>query len=165
METTVKVVSSLVLMGLIASVPTSAAAADPETAAPSEIVSPSSVGEVVFPHRQHFEDLGFACTECHHETHATVLESPHPQYFADFWIDCKICHREASAPLVPQACSTCHHNSLSNIADQTSSVKVAVHKSCWNCHEPGTGENATANCSFCHNRERIAAPAAAGGVE
>lgn len=155
-----RVLSLVLLVALMASAPASAA---PEAPVPAEIVSPTSVGEVVFSHLRHVEELGFACTECHHETRAAVLAMPHPQYFADFWIDCKVCHREGSAPLVPQACSVCHHSSLSNIADQTSSAKVAIHRSCWRCHESGSGQKATANCAFCHNRKRIAAPAAAGG--
>ena len=159
-----KVLRLVLVVALMAAAPAAAAPADPGATVPDEIVSPSSVGEVVFPHRKHVEELGFACTECHHETRAAVLNMPHPEYFADFWIDCKVCHREGDAARAPQACSACHHSSLSNIADQTSSVKVAVHRSCWRCHEPGVGAKATANCALCHNRERIAAPAA-GGVK
>ncbi len=165
MEDIVKVLRLLLLVPLLISAPAAVASADPEASVPSDIVSPASVGEVTFPHRKHFEELGLACTQCHHETQAAVLKMPHPEYFADFWIDCKVCHREASAPLAPQACSACHHSSLSNIADQTSSAKVAIHRSCWRCHESGTGEKATANCALCHNRERIAAPAAARPVK
>ena len=162
MENTVRVLSLVLLVALMASAPALAAS---EAPVPDEIISPTSAGEVVFPHRKHVEDLGYACTECHHETQAAVLKMPHPEYFADFWIDCKICHREAGAPLAPQACSTCHRSSLSNIADQTSSAKVAIHRNCWRCHESGSGEKATASCALCHNRKRIAAPAAAGGVK
>jgi len=160
-----KVLSFVLVAALMAWPPAAAAAADPAPAVPADIISPTSVGEVVFHHRAHFEDQQLPCTACHHETRAAVLNMPHPQYFADFWIDCTVCHQAASAPQAPQACSTCHRSSLSNIADQTSSAKVAIHRSCWTCHESGTGEKATANCGFCHNRERIAAPAAAGGVQ
>jgi len=165
METAVRVLSCVLLVALTLWLPTSAAAAEPEAPVPAEIVSPASVGEVVFPHRKHFDELQVACTACHHETRAAVLDMPHPQYFDDFWIDCKRCHREAPAPLAAQACSTCHHSALSNIADQTSSAKVAIHRSCWTCHPSGSGETATANCTFCHNRKRMAAPAAAAGVK
>jgi hypothetical protein len=157
MENTVKVLSFALLVALTVTVPASAA---PEAPVPDQIVSPSSVGEVVFPHRKHFEDLGLACAECHHETQAAVLKIPHPDYFADFWINCKICHREQGVPLAPQSCSACHHSSLSNIADQTLSAKVAIHRNCWRCHPVDTGEKATTSCAFCHNRQRIAAPAA-----
>ena len=129
--------------------------ADPGTEVPAEIVSPSSVGEVVFPHRKHVEELNFGCSDCHHETRAAVLDMPHPQYFEDFWIDCKICHRPGSAPLKPLACSTCHHSAPSSVADQTLSAKVAIHRSCWGCHDPGSGEKATETCGLCHNRQRI----------
>jgi hypothetical protein len=162
MENTVRVLSLVLVVALTVSAPASAV---PEAPVPDQIVVPSSVGEVVFPHQKHVEELAFACTECHHETQAAVLKMPHPQYFTDFWIDCKICHREASTPLAPQACSACHRSSLSNIADQTSSAKVAVHRNCWRCHETGAGEKATASCAFCHNRNRIAAPAVVRGAK
>jgi len=165
MENAVKVLSFALLVALMVSAPASAALAAPDNPVPDEIVSPNSVGEVVFPHRKHFEELAFACTECHHETQAAVLKMPHPEYFADFWIDCKICHREAGAPLAAQACSTCHRSSLSNIADQTSSAKVAIHRNCWRCHDTGTGEKATASCALCHNRQRIGAPAPVRGAK
>jgi hypothetical protein len=165
MENAVRLLRFAVVVALTVGPPTLAAAADADAPVPAEIVSPSSVGEVVFPHRLHFEQLQLACTECHHETRAAVLDMPHPQYFADFWIDCKICHREAGAPLAPQDCSACHRSSLSNIADQTLSAKVAIHRSCWRCHESGVGEKATASCAFCHNRDRIAAPAAVRGAQ
>lgn len=160
-----KVLSFVLAVALTTWLASAATAADPAPAVPAEIVSPSSVGEVVFHHRTHFEDLQVPCTTCHHETHAAVLDMPHPEFFDDFWIDCKVCHGEASAPQAPQACSSCHRSDLSNIADQTSSAKVAIHHSCWRCHASGTGEKATENCAFCHNRERIAAPAAAAGAQ
>jgi hypothetical protein len=165
MENAVRVLSFALLVALMVSAPAPAAPAAPEAPIPDEIVSPSTVGEVVFPHRKHFEELEFTCTECHHETRATVLKMPHPEYFADFWIDCKICHQEGSGPLAPQPCSACHRSSLSNIADQTSSAKVAIHRNCWRCHESGAGEKATASCALCHNRERIAAPDAGRGAK
>jgi len=138
--------------------------ADPESPAPVQIVSPSSVGEVVFPHQKHFEELGIACVDCHHETSAAVLNMPHPQYFEDFWLDCQVCHREAGAPLASLSCSSCHPGSPTSVADQTLSAKVAIHRSCWRCHDTGTGESATASCARCHDRERIA-PSASPGSE
>jgi hypothetical protein len=48
---------------------------DPEVA--PELVFPSSVGEVVFPHKAHFNDMEIACSSCHHETNARMLDIPH----------------------------------------------------------------------------------------
>jgi hypothetical protein len=63
---------------------------------------------------------------------------PHPEYFHDFWIDCSTCHRKkGEAPLEPQACSTCHHERNGDLADETLSAKVVIHKNCWSCHEGG----------------------------
>jgi hypothetical protein len=165
-EELLRTCSRLLLAALVAVAPSPgwpapppASTATPVTG-PVEIVSPGTVGEVVFPHAAHVEEFGLTCAECHHETRATALDKmPHQGYFADFWIRCSTCHRAAAAPLAPQACSTCHHSSLSDIADQTLSAKVALHRSCWKCHEAQTGEKATAHCSFCHNRNRIASPA------
>ena len=47
---------------------------------------------VNFPHELHYDDLGFDCEECHHETNAEKLDIPHENYFAEFWARCKTCH-------------------------------------------------------------------------
>jgi hypothetical protein len=154
------------LTALVVLVPTAALAEDPATSVPPNIVSPSSVGEVVFPHLKHVQEYNLECVTCHHETRAAALDMPHPQYFNDFWIDCKICHQSAEgAALGPAPCSKCHPSSPRNVADQTVSSKVAIHRSCWVCHEPGSGEKATATCSLCHNRQRIAASASADAAK
>lgn len=122
---------------------------------PVEIHFPSCAGEVVFPHKFHYSDLEIACSDCHHETEAPVLHLPHPEYFADFWINCQICHRgEAKAFKETQPCSRCHHASPTDIADETLSAKVVVHKNCWGCHEVGTGEDASQSCSSCHSGKK-----------
>jgi len=119
---------------------------------PAVIKSPSSVGEVTFPHQYHIDELELECSTCHHETHAVKLHFPHKDYFDDFWIDCTICHRQtADTQLTPQACSKCHHASPTNIADQTLSSKVVIHKNCWSCHEAEKGEEASKSCGFCHS--------------
>ena len=118
--------------------------------AAGEIVSPSVIGEVRFPHDFHFEELGFDCSDCHHETNATRLEMPHEEYFEDFWIDCRTCHREADTPSAPQSGAECHHASPVSTADETLSAKVVIHRSCWECHDSGTGEEASRGCGFCH---------------
>ncbi len=75
---------------------------------------------------------------------------PHDDYFEDFWIDCKVCHRESGVASEPQRCSNCHHSTPAGIADESLSAKVVIHKSCWGCHESGTGVAASAACSSCH---------------
>lgn len=118
---------------------------------PAVIKSPSAIGEVSFPHRYHIDELEIECSTCHHETNAVRLHFPHEDYFDDFWIDCTICHRQtADTQLMPQACSKCHHASPTNIADETLSSKVVIHKNCWSCHEAEKGEEASRSCSFCH---------------
>jgi hypothetical protein len=122
---------------------------------PAIIKSPSTAGEVAFPHQKHYQDLGLECKTCHHETNAAALKSPHAEYFDDFWIDCKICHREnGSATLESQSCSKCHHALPANIADETLSSKVVIHKQCWKCHDVGQGADAGKNCKLCHSGPR-----------
>jgi hypothetical protein len=50
-------------------------------------------------------------------------------------------------------CDHCHHSNLENIADETLTAKVVIHKSCWNCHLSGNGAEASERCSFCHQKE------------
>ena len=122
---------------------------------PDEIISPSSVGEVTFPHLFHYEDLEFDCEECHHELNAAKLNMPHDEYFNDFWIDCNICHNgNQTARMEAQACSECHHTHPYGIADETLSAKVVIHKNCWKCHEVETGVTASESCTMCHTGER-----------
>lgn len=130
----------------------SMAVPDPQQAPPTaDAEDPAAIGAAVFPHDEHVEDFEIDCVECHHETNAAPLRFPHEDYFDDFWIDCRICHHEqAPDAMGPRACSECHHTSNGNIADQTLSAKVVIHKNCWECHDTGTGAEASAACTDCH---------------
>lgn len=125
---------------------------DPPQALPAPAPKPASpVGAVKFDHEYHIDKQQIECSVCHHETNARALKMPHKDYFDDFWIDCTICHKSGkTTPGDPQACSTCHHKSPANIADETLSAKVAVHKKCWECHDAGKGEAASKGCVTCH---------------
>lgn len=116
------------------------------------ITSSASVGAVVFPHLYHVDELGFECSDCHHETSAAALRIPHPEYFDDFWIDCESCHQGEDLTQ-PQSCGNCHAPS-SEVGDETLSAKVVIHRSCWECHEVGTGAEASSSCAFCHEVKR-----------
>jgi len=117
----------------------------------SVITSPSSAGEAVFPHQKHIDEFQIECKACHHETDAAELKFHHEDYFDDFWIDCKICHHEKeAAKLQAQACSKCHRTLPKDIADETLSAKVVIHKSCWECHAADKGVETSKNCKFCH---------------
>ncbi len=122
---------------------------------PEEINIPSSVGAVTFRHQMHFKDLGVKCTDCHHQINAKKLSTPHPDYFTSSWINCKICHDE-SEKIAQKAyvCSECHRASPTNIADETLSAKVVIHKQCWKCHGVGTGPEASKSCDKCHSGKR-----------
>jgi hypothetical protein len=122
---------------------------------PSEIVIPASVGEVRFRHQMHIEDLSIKCGDCHHQINAKKLSTPHPDYFGSSWINCKTCH-DGSEKIAqkPYLCSECHRTGPKNIADETLSAKVVVHKQCWKCHSVGTGKEASESCEKCHSGKK-----------
>ena len=122
---------------------------------PVERRFPSSVGEVVFQHQKHVQDRSIDCVECHHQINAKKLKTPHPDYFKSSWINCEICHGESEATKEkPYACSGCHRSNPINIADETLSAKVVVHKQCWKCHQVGAGKEASKGCGFCHSGKK-----------
>lgn len=123
------------------------------SAVPSAATSATkaSIGPARFPHEKHFEELEIECVTCHHETNAKPLVFPHPRLLDDFWVDCSTCHRaKGEPPLEAQACSACHHSENGASGDETLSAKVVIHKSCWSCHEVGTGAAASVSCKGCH---------------
>jgi DnaJ-class molecular chaperone len=75
---------------------------------------------------------------------------PHAEYFEDFWIKCETCHTNPTTEASPQPCSNCHHASPIDASDESLSSKVVVHRSCWRCHESGTGSEASIGCVLCH---------------
>lgn len=122
---------------------------------PAERVFPSSVGEVVFHHEMHIKELAIKCVECHHSIDAKKLTTPHPAYFKSSSIKCEICHSESNATKKNiYTCSGCHGTNPMNIADETLSAKVVVHKQCWKCHQVGTGKDASEACKKCHSGKK-----------
>ena len=164
MKTNLRVILLGLLLGAGVSIPELVGGITEEPETPPVL----QLGDVRFPHGLHFGDLEFECSECHHETNAAGLAIPHEEYFADFWINCKTCHRDTKSPVPAQSCSNCHHGSPTDIADETLSTKVVVHRSCWRCHEVGTGQPASRTCKSCHSglQDRAAGTGeAAGEVE
>lgn len=122
---------------------------------PEEILFPSKVGEVQFPHRMHVEDFEIKCVDCHHQINAEVLITPHKDYFKSSWIKCQICHKPSGQSTKKiYTCSACHHPNPSSITDETLSSKVVIHKKCWECHEVNTGSEASKMCGFCHTGKK-----------
>ena len=113
--------------------------------APETVRWSSSVGEVVFAHQRHAEEYGA-------ESVAANLAVPHPDYFDGFWVDCKGCHTGGPTPAVEGKCASCHPERVSGLNQEMPTTKVAIHRSCWSCHDRGTGASATKQCGFCHQR-------------
>lgn len=141
--------------------PTSDTGSEASSALPETIRWPSAVGEVVFSHRMHAEDLGAECASCHHGIMAKGLNLPHPGYFEGFWVNCKSCHSDGAtntqaavgAPNAGmQVCGSCHPSRTERPNVEMLTTKVAIHRSCWGCHAEGRGAEASAQCTFCHQR-------------
>jgi Zn finger protein HypA/HybF involved in hydrogenase expression len=110
------------------------------------------MGDLIFDHEMHAEEMELECDECHHETNAVPLGLPHEQYFDNFWIDCDTCHHEVGSPnLEARSCYDCHNTKLRDIADERLSPKVILHQNCWTCHEVETGVEASESCELCHS--------------
>lgn len=121
---------------------------------PAEIIFHASVGEVTFPHQLHIKEFGVKCVECHHQINANKLITPHPDYLQSSWINCITCHSESGKEQQVYACSKCHRSNPKNIADETLSAKVVIHKSCGKCHPAGAGKGASMSCGKCHVRKK-----------
>jgi len=84
---------------------------------PIRIMLKSVGGNVLFHHKQHVEDYGFECMDCHHtmddnESKAEACGECHTPSGEDalrradaFHQQCKGCHEEVGAP---EECSGCH---------------------------------------------------------
>jgi len=118
---------------------------------PNVITYESAVGQVNFPHKLH-QKMG--CQKCHHQIQAEPLITPHGGYLESSWINCQICHSaDAETRSKYYQCSQCHQSNVDNIADETLSSKVVVHKSCWECHKTGKGVKASESCGTCHQKQ------------
>jgi c(7)-type cytochrome triheme protein len=149
--------------------PVKTAITEPDGAGiPTKILIPSSVGEVTFNHQLHVKDLGVKCAECHHQIDARTIDTPHPEYLRSSGINCKACHTGSGAAKQqgnpdactdkikqnPYSCSQCHHTNPTDIADETLSAKVVIHKQCWKCHVVEKGADASAGCVKCHSGKK-----------
>jgi hypothetical protein len=120
---------------------------------PKDITLESSAGVVVLPHDVHVRDKKLKCARCHHQIHAEDLDTPHAEYLESSLVNCQICHNtnpENSNKYYK--CSLCHPSEPADISDETLSSKVVIHKSCWECHDAGTGVEASRGCSNCHTK-------------
>jgi hypothetical protein len=115
---------------------------------PAQIRFAAAVGDVVFQHETHFKDRGIACVQCHHQINAKKLSTPHPDYLRSSTLNCQTCHKESAQTLY--SCTECHDAKRRDIADETLSAKVVIHKQCQTCHSVGTGKDASSACALCH---------------
>ena len=145
-------VAAISAMLLLAASPS---AKSDSVAIPAERTFPSSAGEVIFHHQMHIKDLAIKCAACHHQIDAKKLSTPHPDYLKSSSIKCEICHNESQKiRQKAYSCSECHRTNPMNIADETLSAKVVIHKQCWKCHQVGTATGASSGCEKCHSGKK-----------
>lgn len=122
----------------------------PNHAPPEELVFPSPIGTVTFPHALHVSDLGASCSDCHHIAAAPPLNTPHPQWLPKAGHQCLACHGKQEALGKSYACAGCHSQALPASQGVIPSRKVAIHLTCARCHELGTAQDASKACANCH---------------
>lgn len=87
---------------------------------PIRIMFYNTAGNVIFDHREHVEDYGLDCTDCHH------------MY-------------EESEGTKPEACSECH---MPDSDEESPKLSDAFHTQCIECHkDSGSGPT---ECTQCH---------------
>jgi c(7)-type cytochrome triheme protein len=122
---------------------------------PDEIKTPSHIGEIIFPHRAHFEEFDVECASCHHRIKTSSLKIPHRFSTRENWKDCTFCHDSDKSGKNLYSCKSCHNKLEKNYLKQVLSYKVVVHKSCEECHEMGKGVEASKSCKFCHTGPKL----------
>lgn len=126
----------------------------PGHAPPEELVFPSPIGTVTFPHAFHVSDLGASCPDCHHPAAAPPLNTPHPQWLPKAGHQCLACHGKKETLASHFACSDCHSQPVPGSRGVVPSRKVAIHLTCARCHELGTAQDASKACGNCHGGEK-----------
>jgi hypothetical protein len=147
-DDTPAVTSSTSIESALSAQPQSRARKSEEGGIPSQIRFASAVGDVVFLHESHFKDRGIPCVQCHHQINAKVLNTPHPEYLKLSTVNCQVCHKETERTVY--SCTECHDAKRRDIADETLSAKVVIHKQCQTCHSVGIGKDASTACLLCH---------------
>ncbi len=139
---------------LAAAVGLAAGDSGPAPVPPDTVRFTSHVGEVVFPHALHADELGVDCQDCHHGVTAPKLTTPHPTYMEQCSGSCDACHGRKADEACDHNCDHCHSKVINVEHDEIPSRKVALHHTCGACHEIGTGSEASAACSNCHGGPR-----------
>ncbi len=121
---------------------------------PTESRAFSASDKPRFSHEQHVHQQHLQCIECHHEIDAARLDTPHDAYLSASGIDCRVCHQGTSRRHEPQTCANCHPITPTDVADETLSAKVVIHRTCWRCHPTSDGATAADGCGTCHGRAK-----------
>jgi len=88
-----------------------------------------------FPHQEHVTRHNLECVECITRPTRLRLDTPHDAYLAGNGIECQVCHQGRSLPREPQALlQPVNPVTPTDVADETLSAKVVIHRTCWRCH-------------------------------
>jgi hypothetical protein len=104
-------------------------------------------GKVLFDHKTHAADAGYAlsCMDCHHHP-----EEPEDEEEA--MLSCGYCHQlPAEGEAFPKTCFDCHEEEDFEDEDiEVTKSADAFHLQCEGCHQDGGVGPVEERCSWCH---------------
>jgi len=113
---------------------------------PIRIMYKSVAGKVLFDHKTHAADVGYAlaCQDCHHHP-----EEPEDEKEA--LVACGVCHQiPAEGESFPKSCMECHDEEDIEDAELTAKKSDAYHAQCEGCHQESEIGPVEERCNWCH---------------
>ncbi|VEN75296.1 conserved hypothetical protein [Candidatus Desulfarcum epimagneticum] len=110
----------------------------PQPESPARLMFKSVAGNVLFDHKAHLDDSGYAiaCLECHH----------HPAEEENL-ASCGSCHAKDKKETASLSCLDCHEADEVD-AGETPARSDAFHDQCVGCHKDGGA--GPEECGSCH---------------
>ena len=113
---------------------------------PIRVMYKTVAGKVLFDHKTHAADAGYAlaCEDCHHHPEE-------PEEEADALVSCGYCHQiPAEGELFPKTCLECHDAEDLEEDTEVSKQSDAFHSQCEGCHQESGIGPVEERCSWCH---------------
>ena len=113
---------------------------------PIRIMYKSVAGKVLFDHKTHAADAGYAlaCQDCHHHP-------AEPEDEKEALVACGVCHQiPAEGEAFPKSCMECHEEEDIEDAEFTAKRADAYHAQCEGCHQESEIGPVEERCNWCH---------------
>ena len=118
---------------------------------PMRIMYKSVAGKVLFDHKTHSADAGYAltCEDCHHHFEfegSAGIDGKEPVVQA-----CGVCHQiPAEGETFPKSCMECHEEEDIEDTEFTAKRADAYHAQCEGCHQEIETGPVEERCNWCH---------------